>query len=42
MSSKGGSICLESSAESGEYMFTFFWEMGTYFYWGDGGIYLLG
>ena len=38
----GGSICLESSVESREYMFTYFWEMGTYFYWGDGSIFLLG
>ena len=35
MSWKGGSICLESSAESREYMLTYFWGMGTYFYWGD-------
>ena len=34
MSWKGGSICLESSAESREYMLTCFWGMGTYFYWG--------
>ena len=39
---KGGSIFLESSAESREYMLTYFWEKGTYFYWGDGSIYLLG
>ena len=39
---KGGSICLESCAESREYMLTYFWGMGTYFYWGDGNIYLLG
>ena len=38
---KGGSICLESSAESREYMLTYFWGMGTYCYWGDGSIYLL-
>ena len=38
---KGGTICLESSAESREYMLTYFWGMGTYFYWGDGSIYLL-
>ena len=31
---KGGSICLESSAESREYMLTYFWGMGAYFYWG--------
>ena len=35
---KGGSICLESSAESREYMLTYFWGKGTYFYWGDGSI----
>ena len=35
-------ICLESSAESREYMLTYFWEMGTCFYWVDGSIYLLG
>ena len=23
-------------------MLTYFWGMGTYFYWGDGSIYLLG
>ena len=34
--------CLESSAESREYMLTYFWGMGTYFYWGDGNINLLG
>ena len=28
---KGGTICLESSAESLEYMLTYFWGMGTYF-----------
>ena len=39
---KGGIICLESSAESRDYMLTYFWEKGTYFYWGDGSIYLLG
>ena len=33
---KGGIICIESSAESREYMLTYFWEKGTYFYWGDG------
>ena len=42
MNYKGGSICLESSAESREHMLTYFWGMGTYFYWGDGSIYLLG
>ena len=39
---QGGTICLESSAESREYILTYFWGMGTYFYWGDGSIYLLG
>ena len=39
---KGGSICLESSAEPREYMLTYFLGKGTYFYWGDGSIYLLG
>ena len=34
MSWKGGSICLESSAESREYMLTYFWGKGTYFYLG--------
>ena len=29
-----GSMCLESSAESREYMLTYFRGMGTYFYWG--------
>ena len=39
----GGTICLESSAESREYMLTYFWGMETYFYWGNGSIiYLLG
>ena len=33
---------LKSSAESREYMLTYFWGMGTYFYWGDGSIYLFG
>ena len=36
--------CLESSAESREFMLTYFWEMGkkiiwgmeAYIYWGDG------
>ena len=37
-----GNMCLESSAESREYMLTYFRGMGTYFYWGDGSIYLLG
>ena len=27
-----------SSAESREYMLTYFWGMGAYFYWGDGSI----
>ena len=31
-----------SRAESREYMLTYFWAKGTYFYWGDGSIYLLG
>ena len=39
---KGGSICLESNAESCEYMLIYFWGMGTYFFWWDGNIYLLG
>ena len=39
---KGGSICLESSAESHEYMLIYFWGMGTYFFWWDGNINLLG
>ena len=39
---KGGSISLESSAESRDYMLTYFWRMGKYFYWGDGSIFLLG
>ena len=34
--------CLESNAESREYMLTYFWGKGTYFYRGDGSIYLLG
>ena len=29
---KGGIICLESIAESREYMLTYFWGKGTYFY----------
>ena len=39
---KVGSISIEFSAESREYMLTNFWGMGTYIYWGDGSIYLLG
>ena len=31
---KGGSICLESSAESREYLLIYFSGMGTNFYWG--------
>ena len=31
-----------SSAESHEYMATYFLGMGSYFYWSDGSIYLLG
>ena len=44
MSWKGGSICLQSSAESREYILTYFGErehifiggMEAYIYWGDG------
>ena len=36
MSWKVGSISIEFSAESREYMLTNFWGMGTYIYWGDG------
>ena len=39
---KGGSICLEFSAESREYVLTYFWRMGTYFYWEDVSIYSFG
>ena len=43
MNWKGGSICLESSAESREYMLTYFWEwehifivgMEAYIHWGS-------
>ena len=30
---------VKSSAESREYVLTYFWGMGTYFYLGDGSIY---